>query len=298
MDEQQVINAAEQFLEAAEGKVETIVPEVARRVNMIQSNPYVFIGVGAFVGAAVGVAVGWKLAKRHLEPKYQAIAEQEIREAREHYSKVGVVAKKAEYPTVTDAVQELIPPSHEEAKAALKVYQGQGSTMSRTVEITDDGQGIHVKTEEQVDTAPKVKQRNIFLDGEPINEDEWDYDVELEQRTDDKPYIIHEDEFNENEPDYEDMVLTYYAGDDVLANDQDEPVDDVEGLVGRRNLRKFGHGASDPNMLHVRNNLRGLNIEISRSSGKYGTLVLNYDAEDDVPAERPSRRPRRGDGDE
>lgn len=291
MDEQKVIAEAQQAVDAIEARLdlipEAVVQPVVRKVNIMKNNKVILAGT-AIVALGAGAYLGWSLAKKRLKAHYESVAEEEIREAREHYSKVGVVAKKAEYPTVADAAADLIPPTHAEAAAALKVYQGQGKVMGRTVEISDDGKAVHVRTEEHIE-EPEIKQRNIFLDGEPLNEDEWDYDYELGQRTEDKPYIIHEDEFNENEPDFDDMALTYWSGDDVLSDDKDEVVDDVEGLVGERNLHKFGHGSSDPNIVHVRNHLRGLNIEISRRQAKYGTEVLHYDAEDDKPARRRSR---------
>ncbi len=294
MDEQKVINAAEAALEVAEGRVEEIVPEVARKVRFVTNNKLVLVGT-ALVSLGVGAVVGYKVAVKRLEPKYEAIAQAEIKEAREHYERL---TARTTYPTPAEAVADLIPPTEKEAHAALKQYQGQNRVAARTVEITEDAKGVHVEMINFEGEEPEVKHRNIFVNGDPINEDEWDYDYELEQRTGDEPYIIHEDEFNENEPDYGDMVLTYYAGDNVLANEQDEIVDDVEGLVGSRNLRKFGHGASDKNMVHVRNPRLGLNIEISRTMGKYSTMVLNYGQDPDDDPTPPPRKRNRGDDDE
>lgn len=292
MDEQKVINAVETFLEGTEDTVETVVPEVAKKVRFVTNNKLVLVGT-AVVALGAGVVIGYKVAKKRLEPKYEELARNEILEAREHYEKL---TAKTKYPTPADAVADLIPPTETEAREALRQYQGQ-QPAGRVVEITEDEHGLHVKTERPVVLPPVAEpiHRNIFVNGSPLNEDEWDYDRELEQRTDDKPHIIHEDEFNDNEPDYEDMVLTYYAADGVLTNDQDEPVDDVERLVGERNLKKFGHGSSDKNMLFIRNPRLGLNIEISRSMGSYSKEVLNYD-EDDAP--QPPRRRNRGDEDE
>lgn len=286
MDEQKVINAVETFLEGAEDTVEVLVPEVAKRARFVTNNKLVLVGT-AIVSLGAGVAIGYKVAKKRLEPKYEALARDEIREAQEHYKKLSA---KSEYPTPADAVAALIP---EEAQEALEQYQGKPRTVGRVVEITEDEHGLHVKAQRD-EEVQEVQHRNIFVNGAPLNADEWDYDVELEQRNEDKPYIIHEDEFNENEPDFEDMVLTYYSADGVLTNDQDEIVDDVEGLVGSRNLKKFGHGSSDKNMLFIRNHRRGLNIEISRSMGSYSKEVLNYDEDDDP---QPRKR-NRGDGDE
>lgn len=289
MNEQQIIDVAEE-----------VAPEVVKTVNAVR-DPRVVIAATAVVSLAAGVFVGYKAAIKKLEPKYAALADAEIQEAREHYQKIH---KKDAYPTVADAVADLIPPTEVAANNALEAYSGMHKVVARTVEITENEHGIHVKSTDVRDDETfeepdsKVQHRNIFLDGQPLNDDEWDYEVEEGQRTEDDPYIIHEDEFNENEPDFEDVALTYYAGDDVLTNEQDEVVEDVDDLVGERNLRHFGHGASDKDMLFIRNHKRGLNIEISRSMGKYAKEVLGFEEEDDASPQPKPRRKKRGDSEE
>lgn len=275
--------------------IEAVEEQVAKLAFL--KNPKVIGIIGIVSGTVGGFAAGYLVAKKHLEPKYAALAENEIAEAREHYQKIH---KKDQYPTVEDAVRDLIPPSEQEARDALQSYSGLHK-VAKTVEIVEDEHGIHAKYE-KVGIGEKpdldVVHRNIFVDGEPINDDDWDYDAELEQRTEDRPYIIHEDEFNENEPDFEDVALTYYAGDDILANDKDEIVEDADALIGDRNLRKFGHGSSDKNMLYVRNNTRGLNIEIARSPRSYSIDVLSFEEDDEPPQPVKPRRKNRGEDDE
>ena len=53
-----------------------------------------------------------------------------------------------------------------------------------------------------------------------------------------KPYVISPEEFGEFE-DYERISLSYYA-DQVLADEDDEKVDDVDNVVGLESLTHFG----------------------------------------------------------
>ena len=58
-----------------------------------------------------------------------------------------------------------------------------------------------------------------------------------------KPYVISPEEFGEFE-EYEKISLTYYA-DEVLADENDEEVDDVEEIVGKESLNHFGEYEDD-----------------------------------------------------
>lgn len=74
----------------------------------------------------------------------------------------------------------------------------------------------------------------------------------------DKPYVIAPEEFGDLE-DYEKISLTYYA-DQVLADDDDELVDDVEDIVGFESLSHFGDYEDDS--VFVRNDRLKCDYEI------------------------------------
>lgn len=80
-----------------------------------------------------------------------------------------------------------------------------------------------------------------------------------------KPYVISPDEFGEIYG-YETNYLTYYS-DGVLTDDQDEIVDDVEGIVGLDSLKCFGDYEED--LVHVRNDRLKCDYEISLDNMPY-----------------------------
>jgi hypothetical protein len=109
----------------------------------------------------------------------------------------------------------------------------------------------------------------------------WDWKKELAGRSEAEPYIIHQEEYVGNEKDYDQVVYTYYEGDDVLVEvTTDQPLPHADLIVGLDNL-KFGHGTDSDDVVFVRNDARELEMEICRDLGRYDEKVLGLDADDD-----------------
>ena len=81
---------------------------------------------------------------------------------------------------------------------------------------------------------------------------------EKEEENVEKPYVISPEEFDEID-EYEAISLTLYA-DGVLADDQGNIIDDVEGTVGKDSLNHFGEYEEDS--VFVRNDARRCDYEI------------------------------------
>jgi hypothetical protein len=141
---------------------------------------------------------------------------------------------------------------------------------------------------EEENAEPEVK--NVF-DEHPVEvKDDWDYATEVKNRVPHLPYIIHIDEFAQNEDDYEQITYTYYEEDQILADVRDVAVDNLEQVVGFGNI-KFGHGSNDPSLVYVRNDKLHLDIEITRDEGSYGEQVHGIIKHS---ADERRRRPIRG----
>lgn len=87
------------------------------------------------------------------------------------------------------------------------------------------------------------------------------------------PYVIAPEEFGDM-GDYDIEYLTYYA-DGTLANEMDEPIIDVEDVVGADALKHFGTDTSEPELVFVRNDELRKDFEISLDSRKYSDVVNN-----------------------
>lgn len=85
----------------------------------------------------------------------------------------------------------------------------------------------------------------------------------------DKPYVISPDEFGEYD-DYTKISLMFYA-DQVLADEMDQPVDNIEEIIGFDSLTHFGEYEDDS--VFVRNDARKCDYEILKSLRKYSEVL-------------------------
>jgi hypothetical protein len=128
---------------------------------------------------------------------------------------------------------------------------------------------------------------NIFAG----TDEEWDYATEINRRGSD-PYVLHVDEFIANELDYDQHTMTYYVGDDILADENDIPVYNYSNVVGEL---KFGHGSKDPNLVYIRSENVRTEWEIIRHSGSFETEVRGLEIESQYETQelRHARSPQR-----
>ena len=98
--------------------------------------------------------------------------------------------------------------------------------------------------------------------------DEKNEEVE-ESMSVDKPYVIAPEEFGELD-DYETISLIYYA-DHILADDNDEIVEDIEDVVGFDSLNSFGEYEDDS--VFVRNDRLKCDYEILLDQRRYSDVV-------------------------
>lgn len=262
-----------------------------------KNDPLILAGV-ALIGLTTGAFVGYRLAKRYLEPKYAALADEEIKAAKVLYGHL----HKDDYESPSVAVEKLIPDSAPEAQAAMRKYQGQdvhilveedALVVTHRVDQTEN-----VVEETPADPEPRTEThfKNVFdQQEEPVNDgpqyEGWDYDTELARRTDSKPFVVTKEEFFENEFNLEVMNVTYYTDDEVLADQSDGIIDAIDSNVGWDNLKKFGVASGEEHIVYIFNKKAGLAFEVARHQGKYSVDVMGFD--DDETTERMPRRGRR-----
>lgn len=241
----------------------------------------------ALVSASIGAVSGFFYAQKRAEFKYSEIAATEIAEAKNFYMRL---SKKAQFSTPESAAknlgvsQETVKPSPKQEKAveALVRYKGDG-------EVIED---VSKQMEEPVVT------RNIFEEAQLHAEDDFDYAEEQKVRDEDPslPYVISFEEYMENDQEHEQVSLTFFAGDDVLTDEKDQPIDDVEHTIGEMSLTRFGHGSKDSKIVYVRNDKIDLDFEVILSQGKYAEEVLGFIQHSDVQGSRQrenhERRPK------
>lgn len=136
-----------------------------------------------------------------------------------------------------------------------------------------------VLVEEKLELLPQPEPEELILTHNIFSEveDNWDYEEELANRNPSAPYVIHRDEFFENDLGLAQVTLTYYAGDDIMADEEDQPIYNYKTVTGEL---KFGHGSGDPNVVYIRNAKRRTEYEILHDRGQYSVEVLGLDIEE------------------
>lgn len=128
-----------------------------------------------------------------------------------------------------------------------------------------------------------VIRKNVFAKS---STDVWNYEDELKNRTslaDGVPYILHQDEFFQNERDWNQETLTYFVGDDIMVDQDDQVMYNHAQKIGEL---RFGHGSNDPNVFYVRCPKYRTEYEVLRHEGYYSVevqgLSLEEAAEEDL----------------
>lgn len=88
--------------------------------------------------------------------------------------------------------------------------------------------------------------------------------------TGDEPVIgiITMADFANSQYEYEQVTLSYYE-DDVVTDEQDNPIPDPEKFLGEEALVSFGQGGNDENVVYVRNHDRKTEYEIIHARCPY-----------------------------
>ena len=119
---------------------------------------------------------------------------------------------------------------------------------------------------ERIEKNENMRAYHKIIDGSGYKE------IEEEVEDVEKPYVISPEEFDEMD-DYNTVGLVYFA-DKVLTDEDNEPIDDVEGTVGVASLNTFGEYEEDA--VHVRNDKRKCDYEILKDLRNYSDVRPDY----------------------
>jgi len=263
----EAVDAIEKSLDVIEKNLDRIEDPVAYIADQRASLILGGVAIGMGLGLAVGT-IGYILAKKRIQAKYEEILEQERLEMKDYYAKF---YKEDDFKTPGDAVKSL----GREADVALTNYQGMGEKVSRLSEVEEE---LIVEEETEVEVTPTTK--NIFTENK--SDEVWDQDQEDSKRASnpDDPYVITLDEFQDNEHDYEQITLTYFSEDDVLVDQNEKPIESIDGVVGEGNLLRFGHGSKDNRIVYIRNNSLSYDFEVVKKDGSYARDILGFQHSD------------------
>lgn len=264
--------AAGALVEEVAEEVATNLEEVAAVTRRLDARAVGYFGIGVGVGFALGFYWGYKFNREKIRAEVLKEAEEQIDQIREMYRQKLVADENKDKPSVEDIVEQ-------------RGYS--------TREVATEPERALRPPVPIVVTPPPV----IVIEEELSDEPDWIWAQELANRSEDHPYIIHEDEWTGASKAYNQTQYTYWAGDDVLTDTDNTPIPHPNQVVGSENLR-FGHGAGDPNIVFVRNDRLELDIEIDREPGSFEEEILGKtrpieDGLEHSAQSRPARRKRK-----
>jgi hypothetical protein len=260
--EQVVEQVAEHLEDAA-----VVLEDAAVVTRQIDTARVAFFLGGTGFGLAVGFFFGYRFNREKIRAKVFKESEEEIDKMREHYQQKIIAAEQK--PTVEEVVEErgysirtdLIEEQERPTKPPVPVQYPRTRTVEHFVN----------------DVAKRHEDR------EKDKNDGWEYPLELSRRSKEFPYIIHQDEFAQNETEYEQVTYTYYAADHVLTDEEEEKIELPDQIVGLSNLGNFGHGADDYHVLFVRNDKLRMEFEICLLPASYEEAVQGLSNEEPEP---------------
>ena len=244
----EVVDVAVDVVDLAEDTMREIAQAVDTRIAV----------AAVAVGVVVGFGLGYVVAVKKLGRKYEQMVAEEVVEMQLHYKRANDVKVEIdrEKPALDKVVAELgyVAPSP----------VAQPLMIAPVIEKAE--------AEEQV--------LNVFAQPQPEIPEQWDFAEEAKKRQPGVPYVIHQSEIEEDE--HENVInLTYFEGDDVLANQADEALDQ-EDTIGLAALSRFGQGSGDDNIVYVRNEEYNSVYEVVKSYGTYAQEVHGFDPTDEL----------------
>lgn len=282
MPSKETMETIEKTLDVIEDQIETI--ERIPKVNLngtTKKQQVIILGVTAIISFVAGGGLSYFVAKKKLSAEYEARLEEEIDNTKRHYA---ILRKEGEYADPTNAFEQYagqIEQNEKEAEALLD---------NLSYRSEDDVQAeAPVETEADLARAEEAQriQRNVFKDARSANS-YFDYEEEMKTRSPDEPYVITEDEWEQNDGDFDQVEVTYFEEDDVLIDDRSDVIPDSDGTVGDHNLTRFGHGAKSRDIVHVRNERMRIDFLVVRSHKSYTEDVLGFRTDDSSTSLRHS----------
>lgn len=212
---------------------------------------------GSIAGLGIGAGIGWLLCSRRASARLDA----EVAQLKAHYTaRLNQEAKsllEIGHPNVgldrADAQTDPRP-------RARTAYH----TIARDAAASDDVGGVG-----EAGASVNAVAGNGAVPGDGVP---WP----PPDRDDTVPHLISNDEFADEEPMYQKLTLTWYAGDSTLVDDQETPIPNPGYVLGDVGYKSFGGISEDDHIMFVRNPRLETDFEVLLHDGGFGEIVLNY----------------------
>lgn len=233
------------------------------KVEEIVTHPLfipVVVGVTSF---ASGLGLGFFLGKR----KQELVADPEVHEL----TPVEFEVEEKEAAVSTPRPPEPVVINVETAKEKGILKVDSLSDLKTSMVLPDD---VDTETEIVEEVTEEVVEEVTVEEAE--DGIEWDWEKELTERVSTRPYILHQEEFYNQELGFTQYPLTYYAMDQILVDDDNVPLYNISSVVGEMT---FGHGSGQEDVVYIRNHERKAEYEITRLDDSFARVVHGLEIE-------------------
>lgn len=219
-----------------------------------------------------GAFVGYVITERVLRARYEKILQDEVDRIESYYQ-----TKVEEYEVPEDVV--LVEAKFEKVETETVQFD---QKIIETQQLAESlGYAHDLKEEEHIrnttpvpDTPQSYSQGKMTVrEAEPIDYESNAYKDLLAERSHDKPYIITIDEFMDEYKDYDKISFTYFEGDDVVADEREQPYEEVASSLGLGNLKRFGEWSQDADQVYIRNHKLEIDFEVTRDDRSFAEVV-------------------------
>lgn len=245
--------------------------------------------VGALLGFVGGVAVGGIATYFGMKAKFEKHTNDVIREYREYsndriqktqseLNKIIAHAKfdEEEYKKMVASEPEFedyTSYAHNSASNSdIKASRGISVNSAKAIKADMDAlsRDVHDCDFDEHMAEREAPEEDISEYDEALVFDKQMHEEALSEGYSDFPRTISASEMVNQKQWYSKVTLTYYAGDDVLADDQDEPLEDPKDIIGEYFKEFFGMNEDEPDIIYVRNDDRESDYEVAKVETSYG----------------------------
>lgn len=249
-----------------------------------------------------GVALGYYLAHVRLEAKYLERADQESEESKRYYREkyerliaddVETVTEAAEamakYEAAKKNVEEIEALTNPVVKKKLidvaldeKIQEAKDNRPNDPQEAINAGYAPSAKARVTTDKVGPLRMNYNHI-STPPKVTEASEEAEVSEEDELQIEFITKQDFFEDQFGYKQIMLTYWAGDDILSNEKEQPIlgSAREVSLGQEALTKLKAGGED--VIFVRNRSGKWEFEITRTQEKYEEVVGPITITEDVP---------------
>lgn len=215
----------------------------------------------AVISFAAGITAGYFLGKKFGGPKYEIHQVHEVPKVKQ---------------TMDIEPDEIAEIDEEFEELRRRAIESEGDDLDARLFIEQTREEVVIEVETPRDLGQDTIIHSQFDDG---SEDIWSYEEEEKHRSEDRPYALSRAEFFDNEKDYTQHTLTFYAGDNKMADENDDLVHNYQMVTGPL---LFGHGSGDPNVYYVRNDRLRAEYEVLNDPGKYEVEIQGLQEENEA----------------